>query len=208
MAKKKPLYVSTSENFMFFLVFWTIGLSVVVFWFFCIAALFCLLWNLEVTAVSNIFPLSILPPSLSLLNWHTFPPRSHIHAQMHSYKHNSKHASLTGIQHVTEASSLQSHLWVFKSRKKNPSSFAMEINTFTSISITFPLDYQHFDYDPVSFMIMMPIMVIITVVMMVMMIVFVITLLIDCGLVRGAIFQPLNSFCVEFAVWSVGKREL
>lgn len=48
-------------------------------------------------------------------------------------------------------------------------------------------------------MIMMPIMVIITVVMMVMMIVFVITLLIDCGRVTGAIFQPLDSFRVGFS---------
>lgn len=44
-------------------------------------------------------------------------------------------------------------------------------------------------------------MVIITIVMMVMMIVFVITMLIDCGRVTDAIFQPLNSFRVKFTVW-------
>lgn len=49
-------------------------------------------------------------------------------------------------------------------------------------------------------MIMMPIMVIITVVMMVMMIVFVITLLVYYGQVPDAIFHPLNSLCVKFAV--------
>lgn len=84
----------------------------------------------------------------------------------------------------------------------------MEINTFTFISITLPLDYQHFECVPVSFMIMMQIMVIITVVMMVMMIVFVITWLIDYGRVTSAIFLWLSLQCVEFAVWKKDEGAL
>ncbi len=153
-----------------------------------------ILYSLEAFSHNSFqHPLSILT---TFLNWHTYSlPRTFTHsdAQLQARQQTHKmQKRLPRFGHINKSWS--------RIKKPNPS-FKMEINTFTSISITFPFYYQHLISAPVSFMIMMLIMMIITVVMMVMMIVFVITLLIDCGRVTGAIFHPLNSFSAQFSGW-------
>lgn len=88
--------------------------------------------------------LSILTPSVSLPHWRS--PSLLTCTQTHTHKPNWKHE--VHQAHTQKKGSLASvTFWKSGSRGgKKSYGFKMEINTFTSISITFPLHNQIFHY--------------------------------------------------------------